>query len=119
MLKALQGHAHVAISEIPLSNAAKYNNAIFYAGFVVSVLANCPASIIEVFPMYVKMAAVGHRQAVTEEMIEWAITKYPTAPCKTRIASCGVSPCSRRATSTWRMRLPRFTRSSRPVTSNK
>ncbi|WP_063894860.1 hypothetical protein [Burkholderia anthina] len=84
MLKALQGRAHVAFSEIPLGSAAKYNNAIFNAGFVIGVLASCPIPIIEVFPMDVKMAAVGHRQAAKEEMIEWAVTKYPTAPWKTR-----------------------------------
>ncbi|MEZ2310839.1 hypothetical protein AB6809_29765 [Paraburkholderia sp. RCC_158] len=85
MLKALQGRAHVAFSEIPLGNAAQYKNAIFNAGFVIGILASCPIPIIEVFPMDVKMAAVGHRQASKEEMTEWAVCKYPTAPWRTRV----------------------------------
>ena len=84
MLKALEGRVHVAFSEIPLGSAAKYDNAIFIAGFVIGILAGCPIPIIEVFPQDVKMAAVGHRQASKEEMIAWATSKYPAAPWRTR-----------------------------------
>lgn len=85
MMQALSGRAHVAFSEIPLGNAAKYNNAIFNAGFVVGILSSCPIPIIEVFPQDVKMSAVGHRQASKEEMTDWATRKYPAAPWKTRV----------------------------------
>lgn len=74
-----QGRAF-AISEIPLGNAALYKNAILSAGIVTGVLASCPIPLIQVSPTDVKLAAVGHRQASKEEMIEWGTATYPDAP---------------------------------------
>lgn len=79
MIAACEGHA-LAISEIPLGNAAMYNNAILNAGIVVGVLASCPIPLLQVFPQDVKMLACGSRHAAKEEVIEWAMNKYPTAP---------------------------------------
>ena len=79
MILACQGN-NLAFSEIPLGNAAMYNNAILSAGMMVGILAACPIPLIQVFPKDVKIAAVGHPHAVKEEMIDWAINRYPTAP---------------------------------------
>lgn len=49
-------------------------------GMVLGIVAACPIVIIQVMPMEVKLAAVGHKQAAKEEMIEWAMEKYPDLP---------------------------------------
>jgi Holliday junction resolvasome RuvABC endonuclease subunit len=46
---------------------------------VIGILANLPVPLIQVSPLEVKIAAVGHRQAAKEEMIEWAVGKHPDA----------------------------------------
>lgn len=68
-----------AISEIPFMNPGSYASANFNSGLVTGVLASCPIPLIQVSPQEVKMAAVGHRQAAKEEMIEWAMNKHPDA----------------------------------------
>lgn len=73
-------HAAVVISEIPYCNPGTYASANFNAGLVTGVLASCPVPVIQVNPSEVKMAAVGHRQAGKEEMLEWALGKHPNAP---------------------------------------
>jgi Holliday junction resolvasome RuvABC endonuclease subunit len=70
----------VVISEIPFYNPAAYPMANFNSGLCAGVLASCPVPVIQVSPQDVKLAAVGHRQAAKEEMIEWAMATYPTAP---------------------------------------
>lgn len=79
MLLSCTGRAF-AISEIPLGNAATYNNAILSAGIVTGVLASCPIPLIQVQPREVKLASIGHPQASKEEMIEWATSRHPDAP---------------------------------------
>lgn len=79
MLKACDGAAF-AISEIPFMNPGGYASANFNSGLVTGVLASIEIPLIQVFPRDVKIAAVGHKDACKEEMIEWAITKYPDAP---------------------------------------
>lgn len=74
----------LAISEIPFYSPTAYPQANFNAGLVTGVLASCPIPLIQVSPQDVKMAAVGHRQAAKEEMIEWAMEKHPSAPWKMR-----------------------------------
>lgn len=83
MHRLCKGHAF-AISEIPLGNAAMYNNAILSAGIVTGVLASCPIPIIQVNPFDVKIAAVNHRQAAKEEMIEAAMARWPNANWRMR-----------------------------------
>jgi Holliday junction resolvasome RuvABC endonuclease subunit len=66
-----------AVSEIPMG--AQSARAATAFGMVIGMLANLPVPLIQVSPLEVKMAAVGHRQASKEEMIEWASTKHPNA----------------------------------------
>lgn len=79
MLNVCAGAA-LAVSEIPFCNPGGYASANFNSGLVTGVLASCPIPLIQVFPADVKIAAVGHRHAAKEEMIEWAIAKHPDAP---------------------------------------
>ena len=79
MLSACQGAA-LAISEIPFMNPGGYAAANFNSGLVTGVLASCPVPLIQVFPQDVKMLACGSKHAAKEEMIEWAMLKYPAAP---------------------------------------
>jgi Holliday junction resolvasome RuvABC endonuclease subunit len=74
----------IAFTEVPLGNAAMYNNAILSAGVVTGVLAGLPQQIIQVFPQEVKQLATGSRHAAKEEMIEWATQRFPDAPWLTR-----------------------------------
>lgn len=76
--------ASLVISEIPFMNPGGYASANFNSGLVTGVLAACPKPVIQVFPQDVKVAAVGHKHAAKEEMIEWAMNKYPSAPWKMR-----------------------------------
>jgi Holliday junction resolvasome RuvABC endonuclease subunit len=83
MVAACEGRA-LAITEVPFFSPAAYPAANFNSGLVVGVLASCPIPLIQVFPKDVKIAAVGHHHACKEEMIEWAVNKFPTAPWRTR-----------------------------------
>jgi Holliday junction resolvasome RuvABC endonuclease subunit len=76
--------AGMVVSEIPLGTASLHNNAILNSGVMIGILASIDAPIIQVSPADVKIAAVGHRHACKEEMIEWAIKTYPNAPWKMR-----------------------------------
>jgi Holliday junction resolvasome RuvABC endonuclease subunit len=66
-----------AVSEMP--TGAQSSRAAFAFGMVIGVLAGLPVPMIQVSPLEVKLAAVGHKQAAKEEMIEWAHQKYPAA----------------------------------------
>jgi Holliday junction resolvasome RuvABC endonuclease subunit len=66
-----------AVSEVPTGSQS--SRSAFAFGMVIGVLAGLPIPMIQVNPLEVKMAAVGHRQAAKEEMIEWAHEKYPAA----------------------------------------
>jgi Holliday junction resolvasome RuvABC endonuclease subunit len=66
-----------AVSEVP--SGAQSSRAAFAFGMVIGMLGGLPVPLIQVSPLEVKMAAVGHRQASKEEMIEWASTKHPNA----------------------------------------
>lgn len=79
MLEACAGAA-MAVSEIPFCNPGGYASANFNSGLVTGVLASLELPLIQVFPADVKIAAVGHRHAAKEEMIEWALAKHPEAP---------------------------------------
>lgn len=69
--------AVMAMCEMPVGsqNAAAMKS----YGMCLGVIASCPVSLVQLTPEEVKMAAVGHRQAAKEEMIEWAINKFPGA----------------------------------------
>ena len=66
-----------AVSEVPMG--AQSARAALAFGMVIGILANLPVPLIQVSPLEVKMAAVGHRQAAKEEMIAWAVAKHPNA----------------------------------------
>lgn len=66
-----------AVSEVP--TGAQSARAALAFGMVIGMLAGLPVPLIQVSPTEVKMAAVGHRQAAKEEMIQYAMNKYPTA----------------------------------------
>jgi Holliday junction resolvasome RuvABC endonuclease subunit len=76
MHEACKG-ALFAVSEVPMG--AQSARAALAFGMVIGMLANLPVPLIQVSPLEVKMAAVGHRQAAKEEMIAWAVEKYPAA----------------------------------------
>ncbi len=77
--EAVKGAAFI-VTEVPLGNAAMYNNAVFGAGVVIGVLASLDIPLIQVFPQDVKRIFTGHKDACKEEMIEEALKRYPNAP---------------------------------------
>lgn len=83
MMEACKGAA-IAISEIPFMNPGGYPAANYNTGLVVGVLSSCPIPLIQVFPKDVKLASVGVKNAAKEEIIEWAMNKFPAAPWKMR-----------------------------------
>lgn len=83
MNEACKGKAF-AIAEIPLmitshnpkiASLANYNS-----GMMVGILSAIQIPLIQVFPKDVKLTATGLKDACKEEMIEWAMNKYPGAP---------------------------------------
>jgi hypothetical protein len=76
--------ASFAISEIPFCNPAGYAGANFNSGLVTGVLASCPIPLIQVFPAEVKQKATGIRSATKQEMIDWAMKRFPDAPWRMR-----------------------------------
>ncbi len=68
----------VAISEVP--SGAQSARAAFMLGSVVGVLASCPVPLIQVSPIEVKKATVGKKTASKQEMIDWAVARYPDLP---------------------------------------
>ncbi len=68
----------IAFVEIPVGSQSARAMASY--GVSVGALASCPIPLIPVMPDEVKLAAVGHRLAAKEEMIEWATALYPNAP---------------------------------------
>lgn len=70
----------LVVSEVPFMTPNGYAAANFNAGMVLGILASSLIPLIQVRPLEVKRAAVGHTGACKEEMIEWGISKYPNAP---------------------------------------
>lgn len=81
MVDACKG-ASFAIAEVPVGSQSARAMASY--GICVGILAACPLPLIEVTPSEVKLAAVGFKTASKEEMIEWAMKKFPDAPWKMR-----------------------------------
>jgi Holliday junction resolvasome RuvABC endonuclease subunit len=69
---------NIAIAELPTGTQSA--RGAMSNGIALGVMASCPIALIQVMPDEVKMAAVGHKQASKEEMIEWAMEKYPFLP---------------------------------------
>lgn len=78
--KALEGCA-VVFGEVP-SGGQDYN-AVLSFGIVIGIYASVIPEFIEVSPAETKMAAVGTKTASKEEIINWAVEKFPAAPWRT------------------------------------
>lgn len=70
--------ASFAFAEVPVGSQSARAMASY--GVCVGVLASCPIPLIQVMPTEVKIAATGFKQAAKEEMIQWAMNKFPAAP---------------------------------------
>jgi hypothetical protein len=70
--------AKLAFVEIPVGSQSARAMASY--GICIGVLASCPIPIVQVTPTEVKLAGAGHKTATKDEMIEWAVAKYPKAP---------------------------------------
>lgn len=68
----------MVFAEVP-SGGQDYNSVLGF-GIVIGIYAGITVPVIEVSPSETKMAAVGTRTASKEEMIEWAVEKFPAAP---------------------------------------
>lgn len=77
MMNACRG-ASLAIAEVP--HGSQSARAMASYGICVGILAAVPIPLIEATEAEVKLAAVGHKQAAKEEMIEWAMSRHPDAP---------------------------------------
>ena len=81
MVGGLRKAAHgcrLAVVEMPVGSQSARAMASY--GLSVGVMASCPLPLIQVTPIEVKLAATGDKTAEKEEMIEWAVEKYPDAP---------------------------------------
>jgi Holliday junction resolvasome RuvABC endonuclease subunit len=74
--------AHFAVAEVP--SGAQSAAAAFSNGVCCAVLAAVPCPLIEVNPTEVKLASVGDKWAAKEQMIEWAVARFPKAGWLTR-----------------------------------
>jgi Holliday junction resolvasome RuvABC endonuclease subunit len=78
LYRALQAHCKDAIfAMVEVPHGSQSARAMASYGVCVGVLASCPVPLIQLRAEEVKLVAVGHKQAAKEEMIEWAIAKYP------------------------------------------
>lgn len=67
----------IAMIEVPVNSQSA--RAAWTLGIALGVLAACPIPIIQLSPLQVKLASVGHKQASKQEMINWAVKMYPNA----------------------------------------
>ena len=68
----------VVFAEIP--SGAQSARAAFALGMATGILSCIETPLIEVQPSETKMAAVGTKTASKEEMVEWAVARFPDAP---------------------------------------
>lgn len=71
-----------AFVEVP--SGGKSYEAVLGFGIVIGLYASLKVPVIEVSPSETKKAAVGTRTASKQEMIDWAVAKFPAAPWRTR-----------------------------------
>jgi len=76
MSEACRG-ATLAIAEVPVGSQSARAMASY--GVCVGVLAACPIPLIQVTPSEVKLAGTGYKSGTKDEMIEWAMAKFPAA----------------------------------------
>lgn len=78
-LQVLRADVQLAVSEIP--SGAQSARASWALGVTLGVLTNvAPTPLIGVSPRQVKVAAIGDPGAAKEEIIAWAIERYPDLP---------------------------------------
>lgn len=70
----------ISFAEVPVGS--QNARAMCSYGMCVAILATRGEPVVQLKPDEVKMAAVGHKKASKEEMIEWAVAKHPDAPWK-------------------------------------
>jgi Holliday junction resolvasome RuvABC endonuclease subunit len=76
MIDACKG-SFLAIAEVPVGSQSARAMASY--GACIGVLAGCPIPLIQVTPSEVKLAGTGYKSGTKEEMIEWAMNKFPAA----------------------------------------
>lgn len=69
--------AALAFAEVPVGSQSARAMASY--GMCLGILAACPIPLIQVTPTEVKLAGAGIKTASKEEMIAWALKKYPGA----------------------------------------
>jgi Holliday junction resolvasome RuvABC endonuclease subunit len=70
-------NAALAFAEVPVGSQSARAMASY--GMCLGILAACPIPLIQVTPTEVKLAGAGIKTASKEEMIAWALKKYPDA----------------------------------------
>lgn len=65
----------VAMAEVP--SGSQSSRASWSLGIAVGILASCPIPLIQVSQLEVKLASVGRKTASKDDMIAWAMKKYP------------------------------------------
>jgi len=81
-IRSFVGCAAVACAEVP--SGSQSATAARALGIAVGVLASCPIPVIEVSQQEVKMASIGVKTASKEQIINWAVQRWPGAPWRTR-----------------------------------
>jgi Holliday junction resolvasome RuvABC endonuclease subunit len=76
LIQACHG-ASFAFAEVPVGSQSARAMASY--GVCIGVLAACPIPLIQVTPTEVKLAGTGYKSGTKDEMIEWAMTKFPEA----------------------------------------
>jgi Holliday junction resolvasome RuvABC endonuclease subunit len=76
LIQACHG-ASFAFAEVPVGSQSARAMASY--GVCIGVLAACPIPLIQVTPTEVKLAGTGYKSGTKDEMIEWAMTKFPDA----------------------------------------
>jgi Holliday junction resolvasome RuvABC endonuclease subunit len=74
--------AGMAVGEVPTGTQSARGS--LGNGMSIMLLAGLPVPLIEVNPTEVKLASVGHKHAAKEEVIEWAVARWPNAGWLTR-----------------------------------
>jgi Holliday junction resolvasome RuvABC endonuclease subunit len=70
--------SRIGFTEVP--SGAQSARAAYAFGLTVGIIAASPIELIQVQPFETKLATVGTKTASKEEMIEWAVEKYPEGP---------------------------------------
>jgi Holliday junction resolvasome RuvABC endonuclease subunit len=76
LIQACHG-ASFAFAEVPVGSQSARAMASY--GVCVGVLSACPIPLIQVTPSEVKLAGTGYKSGTKDEMIEWAMSKFPAA----------------------------------------